>query len=76
MHLSGKPVDTLSLIAHKQGAQQVAKDLVTRLKTVIARQLFEVAIQVVVNGKSIARETISAMRKDVTAKCNVVFMRN
>ena len=67
--MNGKSVPDLSLIAHRSKAQAVGKSLVHRLKKVIHRQLYEVAIQAVIGGKVIARETISAFRKDVTAKC-------
>jgi len=67
--LNGKPVDALSVIVHKDRAYTVGKELTKRLGKLIHRQLFEVAIQAVIGAKVIARETISAMRKNVTAKC-------
>lgn len=67
--LNGKVVDALSTIIHRQNAHQAGKDLTARLKEVIKKQLFEVAIQAALGAKIIARETISARRKDVTAKC-------
>jgi len=67
--LNGKIVDALSSIVHESHALQSGKELVSRLREVIKRQLFEVAIQAAIGAKIIARETISAMRKNVTAKC-------
>lgn len=62
------PVDTLSLLAHRSEAQKLGKDVVEKLKDLIPRQLFKVALQAAIGGKIIAREDIPAMRKDVTAK--------
>jgi elongation factor 4 len=67
--LNQKPIDALSCICHSSHAESVAKVWVTKLKNVIERQLFEVTIQGQINGKFVARETIKAARKDVTAKC-------
>ncbi len=69
IHIHNEPVDALSFIVHKDSAYSRGKKMTEKLKTVIPRQLFEVPIQAVVGGKVIARETISAMRKDVLAKC-------
>ncbi|MFA6535123.1 MAG: translation elongation factor 4, partial [Candidatus Babeliales bacterium] len=67
--LNGKPVDALSLIVHEDKAYQIGRRLTKKLREVIHRQMFEVAIQAAIGAKIIARESVSAMRKDVTAKC-------
>ncbi len=69
IHINGEPVDALSFIVHKDMAYTRGKKMIEKLKTVIPRQLFEIPLQAVIGGKIIARETISAMRKDVLAKC-------
>lgn len=66
--VSETPIDTLSLLVHNSEAQSVGKQVVEKLKELIPRQLFKVAIQAAIGGKIIAREDIPAMRKDVTAK--------
>ena len=69
IHVNGKPVDALSFIVFKDNAYTRGKKMVEKLKEVIPRQLFAIPLQAVVGGTIIARETISAMRKDVLAKC-------
>lgn len=69
IHVNGEGVDALSFIVHKDSAYNRGKKMIEKLKTAIPRQLFAIPLQAVVGGKIIARETISAMRKDVLAKC-------
>ena len=69
IHINNEAVDALSFIVHNDSAYTRGRKMAEKLKTVIPRQLFEIPIQAVVAGKIIARETISAMRKDVLAKC-------
>lgn len=69
IYINNEPVDALSFIVHKDNAYERGRKMAEKLKTVIPRQLFEIPLQAVVGGKIIARETISAMRKDVLAKC-------
>ena len=69
IHVNGEQVDALSFIVFKDNAYTRGKKMVEKLKEVIPRQLFAIPLQAVVGGTIIARETISAMRKDVLAKC-------
>jgi GTP-binding protein LepA len=67
--VNSEPVDALSLIVHRDKARQRALHICERLKDELPRQQFKVAIQGAIGGKIIARSTIGALRKDVTAKC-------
>ena len=67
--LNGQPVDAFSTISHKNKAYEYGKTMVERLRKLIPRQMFDVPIQAAVGSRIIARETVKARRKDVTAKC-------
>ena len=69
MLVNGEPVDAFSSIVHREKAEARGRALAAKLKEVIPTQLYQVSIQAAVGGKIVARENVSAMRKNVTAKC-------
>ena len=67
--INGDRVDALSSMVHRQSAQQRGRELVTRLRSLIPRQMFDVAIQAAIGSSILARENVKALRKNVLAKC-------
>ena len=69
IRVNEEPVDALAMICHRESAESRGRGMCERLKDLIPRQMFKIAIQAAIGGKIIARENVSALRKDVTAKC-------
>jgi len=69
LYVNNERVESLSMVSHKNNAYHLGKNIVTRLKELIPKHLFPIPIQAGIGTRIVARETISAMRKDVIAKC-------
>jgi GTP-binding protein LepA len=67
--VNGEPVDALSIIVHKEKAFERGRELISKLRSLIPRQLYEVVIQAAIGNRIVARESVKPVRKDVTAKC-------
>ena len=67
--VNGEPIDALACIVHRSTSANRGRVICKKLKEILPRQMFQIAIQAAIGSKYVARETISAMRKDVTAKC-------
>jgi translation elongation factor EF-4 len=69
IRVNNDPVDAMACMVHRDKAERIGRRMISKLRDILPRQQYQVAIQAVANNKVIARETLSAVRKDVTAKC-------